>query len=141
MSDMTIGESVHFYRRHKKLLRFELAELSGVSCQTITNVEADKHWARLSTITKISKVLNVSVDTLVGRNRAFPRLQLKSDLSFGEKLAAVRKANNLPRAVLERKADIPKKTIQRWEDQGVDPIICYLIAVADVLNISLDELA
>jgi transcriptional regulator with XRE-family HTH domain len=138
---VTIGESVHFYRRSKKLLRFQLAELSGVSSQTITNVEADKHWARFTTLIKLSKVLNISVDTLVGRNRAFPRLQLKSDLSFGEKLAAVRKANNLPRAVLERKADIPKKTIQRWEDQGVDPIICYLIAVADVLNISLDELA
>ena len=138
---MTIGESVHFYRWRKKMHQYELAELSGVGRATIIQLEADQHWARFTTLIKIANVLNASIDALVGRNRVFPRLRLGSDLSFGEKLAAARKANNLTRAALERKADIPKNTIHRWEKQGADPTICYLIAVADVLNISLDELA
>lgn len=138
---MTIGENVCAYRRRKELLQRELAELSGVSKATITKLEADRHWARFTTFIKLSKVLNVSIDTLVGRSGVFPRLRLGSDLTFGEKIAAARKANNLTRAALERKADIPEKTLERWENRGIDPTICYLIAVADVLNISLDELA
>ncbi len=138
---MTIGENVRSYRKRRKLKQHELAELSGVGKATIAQLEADQHWARFTTFAKISNALNASIDALVGRNKVFPRLRFGSDLSFGEKLAVARRANNLTRAALERKADIPKKTLERWENRGIDPTICYLIAVADVLNISLDELA
>lgn len=58
------GKQVANIRKSKGLTQQELAEATGMSVVAIAYIETGKRWARLGTLTKIAKVLKVSVSEL-----------------------------------------------------------------------------
>ncbi len=74
---MTIGETIKFYRRDKKLTQGQLAELIGVSTQAVSKWETDAGMPDISQIVPLAKVLEISTDKLLGYTDAAYEKELK----------------------------------------------------------------
>ena len=64
-----MGQRIASARKIKNLTQEQLAELSGVSYQTISSAELNKKSLRAENIIKISQALGVSTDYLLTGNR------------------------------------------------------------------------
>ena len=71
MNDLLVGmgQRIASARKAKNLTQEQLAELSGVSYQTISSAELNKKSLRAENIIKISQALGVSTDYLLTGNR------------------------------------------------------------------------
>ena len=79
-----MGQRIASARKAKNLTQEQLAELSGVSYQTISSAELDKKSLRAENIIKISQALGVSTDYLLTGNR-----NEKDYITLDGKLSAV----------------------------------------------------
>ena len=79
-----MGQRIASARRAKNLTQEQLAELSGVSYQTISSAELNKKSLRAENIIKISQALGVSTDYLLTGNR-----NEQDYTTLGGKLSAV----------------------------------------------------
>lgn len=63
---MTLGENLRFLRKRKNLTQKELAELSGVSCNSIINYENGRRTdPPISQVLKIANALEVDLDDIL----------------------------------------------------------------------------
>ena len=63
---LSLGQQLKSYRKKAGLSQKALAAIVEVSPAVISRYEADKLEPNISTLMKISKILNITVDTLVG---------------------------------------------------------------------------
>lgn len=61
-------------------------------------------------------------------------------MTIGENIRAVRESKGYSRTRLAKRAYISPMTIQMWETDKYVPTVSLLIAVADILGVTLDEL-
>ena len=61
-------------------------------------------------------------------------------LTIGEAIKKARVAKRYTKAALARKTGLSYQTLDKWEKGKTYPNVYNLIPIADVLNISLDEL-
>lgn len=61
-------------------------------------------------------------------------------LTIGEAIRKARVAKRYTKAELARKTGLSYQTLDKWEKGKTYPNVYNLIPIADVLNISLDEL-
>lgn len=66
---MEIGSRIRKYRKLRGLTQKELAEKVEISKSFMSFIESEKNKPSLENLNKIAKVLNVSVDVLVGNAR------------------------------------------------------------------------
>ena len=62
-------------------------------------------------------------------------------MSFGERLRKLRTENHLSVPQLARLIMVSTQAIYQWEWGKTEPSLSYLISLADVFKVSLDELA
>jgi len=62
----SFGQQIIHYRKKNAISRKRLAEIIGISYDTLRHYEKDIREPSISTLMKIAKVLNITVDTLVG---------------------------------------------------------------------------
>lgn len=60
----TFGKRVAEVRKSRGVTQQQLAELTGMSVVAIAYIETGKRWARLGTLNKIAKQLNVNISDL-----------------------------------------------------------------------------
>lgn len=60
---------------------------------------------------------------------------------FGKSMRVARKAKNITQLFLANQIGVKAATICRYETGVIEPSITIAIKIADVLNVSLDELA
>lgn len=65
---MTIGKMIVKLRKEKKISQEKLAELLGISRQTLSNYENDITSPDLEQATKLCQIFDISLDLLVGNN-------------------------------------------------------------------------
>jgi len=58
------GKRVAEVRKSRGITQQQLAELIGMSVVAIAYIETGKRWARLGTLSKIAKQLNVNISDL-----------------------------------------------------------------------------
>lgn len=63
---MTFGERLVELRESRKISRSELAEMLGVPYTTLRNYEKDVREPGSATLLKLSRILDVTVDYLIG---------------------------------------------------------------------------
>ena len=63
------GKNLKFYRKKKQLTITDLANKLNIGKSTISSWENGKHSPDIEMINTIADILNVSVDTLLGRNK------------------------------------------------------------------------
>ncbi|MBR7113880.1 MAG: helix-turn-helix transcriptional regulator, partial [Firmicutes bacterium] len=61
-------------------------------------------------------------------------------MSFGENLSRLRRARGLNQEDLAAQVQVSRQAISKWENDDAMPDLPKLLAVADALEISLDEL-
>jgi repressor LexA len=66
ISQLSLGQRITHYRKKAGLSQKALATVVEISPAVISRYESDKLEPNVSTLMKISKVLNITVDTLVG---------------------------------------------------------------------------
>ena len=62
-------------------------------------------------------------------------------MPFGERLRKTRKEHHLSVPQLARLIMVSSQAIYQWEWGNTEPSLSYLISLADIFKISLDELA
>jgi transcriptional regulator with XRE-family HTH domain len=65
---------------------------------------------------------------------------MEADMSFGEHLKRLREKAGLSQSGLAEKSGISLDSIQNWESDRYQPRLDALVALADTLGVSLDEL-
>lgn len=63
---MTVGDIVAGLRRKKGWTQRELAELTGLSCKYIEDIEGGRHHPSVKTLAIIAAVLGVEIEKLCG---------------------------------------------------------------------------
>lgn len=58
------GKNVAAMRQKRGLTQDQLADKTGLSIDTVGAIEQGRRWARLTTLHKLAKGLNVSIDEL-----------------------------------------------------------------------------
>lgn len=76
---MTIGESIKFYRKKKKLTQKKLGEMCNLAEITIRQYEADKYIPKIGNLQKISIALNVPFTDLLDVNGDIPWAALATE--------------------------------------------------------------
>ncbi len=61
-------------------------------------------------------------------------------MSIGEKIKELRKSKNLSRKALAEELGRYQNNIYLWETGQFEPRLFYCICMADIFNVSLDEL-
>jgi transcriptional regulator with XRE-family HTH domain len=74
-----IGERLIKLRKAKKLTQTDLAELCGVSRNSIVNWETEKSEPKISDIQKLAKILDASLNDLIGQE--VPLISAQSQLA------------------------------------------------------------
>lgn len=62
-----IGNKLKEIRKNRNLTQAEISQLIGVSQNTYSGYETDKHEPDLNTLIKIADTLKISLDYLTGR--------------------------------------------------------------------------
>lgn len=79
---MTLGEKIKDLRNNIGLTQEQLASKLNVSRQAITKWESDKGMPDIENLKALSKLLNVSIDYLVGDNKNVDDIVLKEDIDL-----------------------------------------------------------
>ncbi|MCP1109744.1 transcriptional regulator with XRE-family HTH domain [Lachnospiraceae bacterium PF1-21] len=80
--DNQIGKTIKKYRTQKGLTQEELGELTVITANYISQIERGKKSPGLSTITKLSEVLEIPITKLIGSTHNEYKYQdILSDLS------------------------------------------------------------
>ena len=63
---LRIGENIKAYRKIKNITQEQLAEMLGISCQSVSRWELGVCYPDMELLPNIAKIFHVSVDTLLG---------------------------------------------------------------------------
>jgi transcriptional regulator with XRE-family HTH domain len=83
---MNIGQRIKELREKRELSQRKLAFLSGISCATISRIEANLLAPSIYTICEIAKVLNIGLDDLLNNHSPVDKIKdLESRIATLEK--------------------------------------------------------
>ena len=136
---MTIGESIKKARHARGLLQREVASLSNTSVEAIGSYEIDEHVPRLDAALMMADGLNMSMHELFTGKATDFKIKPLTMKEIGINAKKHRASELLSRRELAEKAYIAQETIRRFESAETSPQIDTLLAICDVLNITLDE--
>ena len=83
---MTLGENINALRKKRNLSQEQLGEQIGVTRQTVSNWELDENSPNAEQLKLLSKVLNISIDELLGNDIYAP---LAEKVSVTEKRTGI----------------------------------------------------
>ena len=140
-----IGENIKKYREKANLSVKELAELIKCSEGTIKRYERGDRTPTFEYLQLISKALNVDVSYLASKeelknitSRIGFNYELKETLS--NNIIKFRTRKGITQRQLSEKTNISIIALNRYEKGTIIPNLEAIIKIADVLNISIDEL-
>lgn len=81
-----ISENIKQLRREKGLTQEKLADYLGVTFQSISNWERGESLPDISMLPEIAGFFNISVDSLLGMNKALKEKKIKEYLSFYDEM-------------------------------------------------------
>ena len=140
-----IGENIKKYREKTNLSVKELSELIKCSEGTIKRYERGDRTPTLEYLQLISKVLNVDINCLASKEelknitiRIGFNYELKETLS--NNIIKFRTRKGITQRQLSEKTNISIIALNRYEKGTIIPNLEAIIKIADVLNVSIDEL-
>lgn len=111
----TVGGRLKSARVNQNLLIKELAEKSGVTVATIGTLEHNKQRADLTTLSKLSKALNISIVYLGGFDDM-------PENTLPEKIRKARFFHGHKRLELSKILGVHRESILGWEKQNRTPL-------------------
>ena len=86
---MKIGNRIKEIRQIRKLSQDDLGKLIGVSKQAISMYERGERSPDIDTLTKIAEVLNVDINTIIGKKSAVVKIPVLGKVAAGIPIEAV----------------------------------------------------
>lgn len=123
----TTGGRIRFSRLSRGLTIDRLAEITGLSPTTISNIENDKQRPSLPNLRIISEALGASVGHL-GCFESLP------ESTFAEKIKKYRLMHGLTKKEFADMLNISIKTLREWEKGTRKPSVEYFNKIEAVLN-------
>lgn len=117
----------------------ELAELIGVTVQTVNRWKRGEQLMNLSNLIKVANVLKCTVDYLIGRNDSALDFVPQECPMFYNRLRDVMKEKHITWYKLTKETNIKSSYLYIWKN-GADTKISALIELADYFDISIDYL-
>lgn len=109
---MKLGEKIKSIRKQKNMSLRELAQITGLSKTTLSDLENDAKNPSLETLQKVSKALEISIADLISVTESEDDLVASARDSGSEILAGLSKSGDLLK-VLYRAKDVPKETMDQ----------------------------
>ena len=109
---MKLGEKIKSIRKQKNMSLRELAQITGLSKTTLSDLENDAKNPSLETLQKVSKALEISIADLISATESEDDLVASVRDSGSEILAGLSKSGDLLK-VLYRAKDVPKETMDQ----------------------------
>lgn len=109
---MKLGEKIKSIRKQKNMSLRELAQITGLSKTTLSDLENDAKNPSLETLQKVSKALEISIADLISVTESEDDLVTSARDSGSEILAGLSKSGDLLK-VLYRAKDVPKETMDQ----------------------------
>lgn len=109
---MKLGEKIKSIRKQKNMSLRELAQITGLSKTTLSDLENDAKNPSLETLQKVSKALEISIADLISATESEDDLVASARDSGSEILAGLSKSGDLLK-VLYRAKDVPKETMDQ----------------------------
>ncbi len=139
---MSIGERIREARKAKGLTQKELADLIGISKNTVCGYEGGYREPDVPRIHALSKALGVTGDWLIENPFADEAEQRKKERTLCEVLTHYRKTNNVSFDTLSERTEIPKSTLQKiFTGVTVDPGFEVVCRIATGLGVTVDMIS
>ena len=134
---MTIGQRIRILREEKDMTIVEVSKKAGVCPATISKWENRGYIPRLPELSRVSKVLGISVDEIIGRKKIEHKKKFEG--SLGQIIREERKKRHMTQRQLGDLAGIKGTTILRWEKEMNMPDVLLLSSLADALQMNIED--
>ena len=98
----TIGQRIRLLRERLQLSQEDLSEALGLDRSSISHIENDKRELKLNDLIELSKILNVSIDQLIGAEK-LPEIILEP-------------AKKSPKKTTDFRISVPAKNMQKFKE-------------------------
>lgn len=133
----TFGENLKSIRKERKLSQKKLAEMVEVSQQIISRWEKGMTEPTLGKLCWIADLFYLTVDELVGRG---PYEIQGLDGVFHMNIKTLRERNHFPQSAFGAMNEVTQQCVSQWELQTRAPTLGCLVQIADMFELSIDEL-
>jgi len=106
----------------------ELAELSGLTCEAISNIETNKHTPKMPTFRALAKSLKVPISYL-------GCFEILPEQTLGQKIKKARLFHGYNREEFAKRIGINVRTLRLWEQDKVKPTSENMDTLNRYLNI------
>lgn len=128
---MTIGSNIRKYRKEKNLTQKELAELVGISQNSIQRYETEQREPTFEQLKTIALALNISVTKLIAIERTF---------SIPNNIKAIREEQNISRKQFANELGVSEEEVIKFETVPKSVSHDMFNKICNILNITNTEL-
>ena len=134
---MEFNERLKTLRKRANLTQSDFADKTGVHFQTVSKWERGASTPDISMLGAISKVLGVSLETLLGVSESENPITGDFDaMNMVKAIADYRKHNGLSQSDLAEKLQVMPDTVSKWERGVTLPDVDLLIKIASLFEVS-----
>ncbi len=131
---MKFGEILRSLRLERNITQKDLAKRLSISPSTVGMYEQNRRFPDADILVKLSSIFDVSVDYLLGIERSEKQEGIRMNLR------KLREKAGLSQAELGNLVGLKQTTISQYESGAREPNLDLTQKIADVLDVSLDEL-
>lgn len=142
MEQMTLAERLAALRKQAKLSQAEVAAKLSLSRQAVSKWESGKGLPSLIAYSVLSSLYGISVDVILAGKEAKEdeTLPKQSGKSFHEALREARRHRKISQESLAQSLSVSRQSVSKWESGKAEPDADHLIALAELLKVSLTQL-
>ena len=139
---MTLAERLAALRKQAKLSQADVAEKLSLSRQAVSKWESGKGLPSLIAYSVLSYLYGISVDMILSGKEAeddhtLPKLK---NQQFHEALREARRHRKISQESLAQSLSVSRQSVSKWESGKAEPDADHLIALAELLKVSLSQL-
>ena len=134
-----LGERLSELMFYANMSSSELAELVGVTVQTVNRWKRGEKQMELSNLITVCNILKCSIDFLVGRNDSTLDFIPQKCPKFYDRLREIMEEKTITWYKLTKETSIKDSYLYLWK-KGSDTKIPALIELAEYLGVSIDYL-
>lgn len=142
MENLTLSERLAALRKQAKLSQAEVAAKLSLSRQAVSKWESGKGLPSLIAYSVLSSLYGISVDMILSgketeEDTTLPNTKGKS---FSDALRTVRRHRKISQEEVATNLLVSRQSVSKWESGKAEPDADHLIALAELLKVSLTQL-
>ena len=142
MENLTLSERLAALRKQAKLSQADVAAKLSLSRQAVSKWESGKGLPSLIAYSVLSSLYGISVDMILSgketeEDTTLPNTKGKN---FSDALRTVRRHRKISQEEVATNLSVSRQSVSKWESGKAEPDADHLIALAELLKVSLTQL-